>query len=70
MPYHDNDKLPVLAEGGGPMEQKKTSRHLYLDAARCFAVLMVALNHAVNRTWDNYHHVPEEYAGSGSSRPC
>ena len=47
------------------MEQKKTSRHLYLDAARCFAVLIVALNHEFNRTWDYYHHVPEEYAGIG-----
>jgi len=47
------------------MEQQKTSRVLYLDAARCFAVLMVALNHAVNRTWDNYSQVPEEFARIG-----
>ena len=47
------------------MEQQKTARVLYLDAARCFAVLMVALNHAVNRSWDNYNHVPEEFADIG-----
>ena len=47
------------------MEQNKSSRVLYLDVARCFAVLMVALNHAVNRSCDNYNHVPEEFAMIG-----
>lgn len=47
------------------MEQTAKKRILYLDAARCLAVLLIALNHAVNRTWDNYNDVPLEFAGIG-----
>ena len=47
------------------MEQTAKKRILYLDAARCLAVLLIALNHAVNRTWDNYNDVPLEFAEIG-----
>ena len=47
------------------MEKTNKSRILYLDAARCAAILMIALNHAVNRTWDNYEKAQEEFASVG-----
>lgn len=47
------------------MDGEKKPRILYLDAARCLAVALIALNHAVNRTWNNYHGVQEEFAAIG-----
>lgn len=43
------------------MDRTKGNRVLYLDAARFFAILLAALNHAVNRTWDNFNGVQEEF---------
>ena len=37
----------------------------YLDAARAAAILLVVLNHAVNRTWNNYGWVQEEFLRIG-----
>ena len=33
---------------------RKKSRVLYLDIARCLAIVLVALNHSVNRCYTNY----------------
>lgn len=43
------------------MEKTDKPRILYLDAARCAAILLIALNHAVNRSWVNYGAVTEEF---------
>lgn len=43
------------------MESAKKTRILYLDVARTLAIVLVALNHAANRTWNNYSHVQEEF---------
>ncbi len=40
-------------------------RVFYLDAARSAAILLIALNHAVNRTWNNYGWIQEEFARIG-----
>ena len=47
------------------MTEAKETRILYLDAARSFAIVMVALNHAVNRTWVNYGEVAAEFRRLG-----
>ena len=47
------------------MEKTDKPRILYLDAARCAAIFLIALNHAVNRTWDNYEQVQQEFAMIG-----
>lgn len=44
------------------MEKTDTPRILYLDAARCAAILLIALNHAVSRTWYIYTSSQEEFA--------
>ena len=43
------------------MESVNKPRILYLDAARATAVILIALNHAVSRTWDMYSWIREEY---------
>ena len=43
------------------MEKTDRPRILYLDAARCAAVFLIALNHAVNRSWANFGAVAEEF---------
>ena len=48
------------------MDQKR-ERIFYLDAARALAVLLIVLNHAVNRTWDNFDLVAEEFAQIGAA---
>lgn len=40
-------------------------RILYLDVARTLAILLVILNHAVNRTWSNYSGVQNEFYAIG-----
>ena len=40
---------------------RSQTRVFYLDAARAAAIALVALNHAVNRTWNNYSWVQEEF---------
>lgn len=37
------------------MRKKSSNRIIYLDVARSIAVILIALNHAVNRAYDNYH---------------
>ncbi|HEM6332909.1 TPA: acyltransferase [Streptococcus suis] len=37
------------------MYKKSSNRIIYLDVARSIAVILIALNHAVNRAYDNYH---------------
>ena len=36
-------------------------RIFYLDVARSLAIFSITLNHAVNRTYDNYVHIQEEF---------
>ena len=44
------------------MSSRTTSgRIFFLDAARAAAIVLVALNHAVNRAYDNYHGQMEEF---------
>lgn len=40
---------------------KKRERIVWLDMARVLAILFVTFNHAINRTFDNYHDTMTEY---------
>lgn len=40
-------------------------RQLYLDAARVFAVISITVNHAVNRSYDNYYNQQWEFQNLG-----
>lgn len=44
------------------MDKKK--RILWLEAARVFEIISVSLNHAVNRTYDNYINTALEFYSS------
>lgn len=39
----------------------KSNRQLYLDMARCIAIISITFNHAVNRAFDNYTNQMAEY---------
>ena len=43
------------------MDTVQKPRVAYLDAARALGVLLVVLNHAANRVWDNYENVQAEF---------
>ena len=43
------------------MQTVKQSRSLYLDVARVMAILSISLNHAVNRSYDNYNNQMGEF---------
>ena len=53
--------------------QEKTltgGRSYYLDIARAIAIISISLNHAVNRTYDNYFGQMEEFLESPISHRC
>ena len=39
----------------------KSNRQLYLDVARCIAIISITFNHAVNRSFDNYGNQMAEF---------
>ena len=43
------------------MQTVKQGRSLYLDAARVMAIISISLNHAVNRSYDNYNNQMGEF---------
>ena len=43
------------------MQTVKQGRSLYLDAARVMAIISITLNHAVNRSYDNYNNQMGEF---------
>ena len=44
-----------------PTLNKPANRLLYLDIARALAIFLVYLNHAVNRSYSNYHNQLNEF---------
>ena len=40
---------------------KTGGRQLYLDVARVLAIISISLNHAVNRTYNNYSNQMQEF---------
>lgn len=43
------------------MQSSKPERKFYLDLARTVAILSITLNHAVNRSYDNYYYQQAEF---------
>lgn len=43
------------------MQSPKPERKFYLDVARTVAILSITLNHAVNRSYDNYYYQQAEF---------
>lgn len=43
------------------MQSPKPARKFYLDLARTVAILSITLNHAVNRSYDNYYYQQAEF---------
>ena len=46
------------------MQEKTLTGGYYLDIARAIAIISISLNHAVNRTYDNYAGQMEEFLES------
>ena len=44
-----------------PLSGNRTERKYYLDLARAVAILSITLNHAVNRSYDNYYYQQAEF---------
>ncbi len=44
-----------------PLSGNRPGRKYYLDLARAVAILSITLNHAVNRSYDNYYYQQAEF---------
>ena len=57
-------KRMIIMSDNPIKNSNSVSRTLYLDIVRVFAVVCITLNHAVNRTYDNYSNQYKQYLES------